>query len=132
MAFNKTKTSPYSTILRNCRPIYRLGMFVLKIGFVIVSVGLVMGFLGKGWMILSIGVGCAVVGIIIGQAGEGSLANQMKNLDSSLSAKQVHDLAVRHLRATGDDVEDTEVFLGKFVGEMEWQERQKKKQGRGS
>ena len=118
----------YRTILRKCRPIYRLGIFVLMVGMVLAAIGLVVGLFGKGWMILLIGVGCALAGIIIGQIAEICLTNEMKFLVESVTAKQAHDLAARHLKASGDDVDDTEVFLGKFIEETDWQEKQKSKQ----
>ncbi len=118
----------YRTILRKCRPIYKLGMFVLMIGMVLAGIGLAVGLFGKGWMICLIGIGCAAVGIIIGQVAEISLTNEMKNMVVSVTAKQAHELAARHLKASGDDVDDTEVFLGKFIGEMDWREKQKRKQ----
>jgi hypothetical protein len=116
----------YKTILKNCRPIYKLGMLVLKIGMVLAAIGLVVGLLGKAWMTFLIGIGCAVVGIFIGQVALISLTNEMKLLVEPLTAKQAHDLAAQHLQAQGDDVDDTEVFLGKFSSDMDWQEKQKR------
>jgi hypothetical protein len=93
---------------------------MLMVGMVVAGIGLVVGLFGKGWIVCFVGVGCGVVGIIIGQAAEVALTNEMKNMVESVTAKQAHDLAVRHLKAIGDDVDDTEVFLGKFIGEMDW------------
>lgn len=119
---------PSPIILRNCRPIYRFGLLVLKIGLIIALGGLVAALLGKGWKIGALGLGCAGLGIVIGQTAEICLTNKMKRLVESVTAKQVHDFAVQHLRATKDGADDTEVFLGKFIGEMDWQERQRRKQ----
>lgn len=120
--------TPYRTILRECRPIYRFGIFMLMVGMAIAGIGLVVGLFGKGWIVCLIGIGFAVVGIIIGQAAEITLTNEMKNMVGSVTAKQAHELAVRHLKAIGDDVDDTEVFLGKFIEEMDWQEKQRRNQ----
>ena len=120
--------SLYRTILQKCRPIYQFGMFLLMVGMVVAVIGLIVIFFGKGWIVLLIGAGCAVAGIIIGQVAEISLTNEMKSLVESVTAKQAHDLAVQHLLAHGDDVDDTEVFLGKFIGAMDRQEKQERKQ----
>jgi hypothetical protein len=91
-------------------------------------VGLVVGLLGKGWIVLLVSGACAVVGIIIGQVAEMCLANEMKFLVESVTAKEAHDLAARHLQSHGDDVDETGVFLGKFIADTDWREKQKKKQ----
>ncbi len=118
--------SLYRKILQKCRPIYRFGMSLLIVGMVVFAIGLIVGLFGKGWMVLLIGVGCIVAGIIIGQVAEICLTNEMKFLVDSLTAKQAHDMAAQHLQARGPDVDDTEVFLGKFIVEMDWQEKEKK------
>lgn len=97
------------------------------VGMVLSAIGLIVGLFGKGWTLLLIGVGCAAVGILIGQVAECCLANEMKSLVDSVTAKQAHDMAAQHLQARGEDVDDTEVFLGKFIGEMDWQKKQKQK-----
>ncbi len=124
--------TPYRTILRTCRPIYKFGVLVLMAGMILAGLGLVVGMFGKGWVTFLIGIGGAAVGIIIGQVAMVSLTNEMKFLAKSVTAKQAHDLAARHLQAHEDDVADTEVFLGKFIGEMDWQEKQREERNKGS
>lgn len=118
---------PSQIVLQNCRSIYRFGLLVLKIGFIIIAVGFVVGLLGMGWKTAVVGVSCAALGIITGQIAESSLTNRMKFMFGYLTAKQVHDFAMEHLTAKNDEADETEVFLGKFVGEMEWKERQEGK-----
>jgi hypothetical protein len=100
---------------------------VLKIGFILILAGLVVGLLGKGWKIAAGGLGCAVLGIITGQVAEISLTSRIKFMFGYLTAKQVHDFALAHLTVKTEEADPTEVFLGKLVGEMEWKERQEKK-----
>jgi hypothetical protein len=100
-------------------------MQVLKIGMILAALGLLVGLFGKGWATILIGIGCAVLGILIGNVALISLTNEMKYLDESVNAKQAHDLAAQHLHAHGD-LDDSEVFLGKFVSDMEWREKQKR------
>jgi hypothetical protein len=118
----------YKLILRKCRPIYRFGMFVLMVAMISAVMGLVVCLLGKGWIILLISGICAAFGIVIGQTAELCLANEMKFLVDSVTAKEAHDLAARYLRSHGDDVDETDVFLGKFIADQDWREKQKKKQ----
>lgn len=89
--------------------------------------GVVVGLLGKGWKVAVAGLGCAALGIITGQVAEISLASRIKFMFGHLTAKQVHDFAMEHLTAKARDADSTEVFLGKLVGEMEWKERQERK-----
>ena len=111
------------TILRKCRPIYKIGTLVLQLGMLTIIIGLVGGWRGSGWLTLYIGIGCAVLGILIGQVAEGTLTNEIKIIIPSITAKQAHDLAAPHLQANGPDVDNTEVFLGKLIGELEYQNR---------
>ena len=114
------------TILRNCRPIYKLGTFLLQLGILAIIIGLVGGWRGSGWLTFYIGIGCTALGIIVGQIAEGTLTNEIKTIIPSVTAKQAHDLAAPHLQANGSDVDKTEVFLGKLVGELEHQDRRKR------
>src|SRR5690349_8962292 len=112
-------------LVRKCRPIYRFGMLLVMVGIALCGAGLVARLLGKGWMTGLIGIGCAVSGIIVGQVAELALTSEMKFLVESVTPKQAHDFAVSHLQAYGEDVEDTDVFLGKFIAEMDQQGKQR-------
>ncbi|HEX3599672.1 MAG TPA: hypothetical protein VHU84_05980 [Lacipirellulaceae bacterium] len=119
----------YSPIfLKICRPLYRLGGLILLIGTLAIVGGLVLGVLGNGWMSLLIGIGLCLVGIVVGRIPEVYVANQLKFVYHPLSAKQAYDLVAKHLRAKGADAEDTRVFLGRIVGELEYEQRQREKQ----
>ena len=118
----------YKMILRKCRQIYRFGIFILMVAMISAIIGSVICLLGKGWIVLVISGICAVVGIVIGQTAELCLANEMKFLVESVTAKEAHDLAARYLQSHGDDVDETGVFLGKFIADQGWREKQKKKQ----
>ncbi len=107
------------TFLRICRPIYRLGVAVFWIGILLTGIGLVIGLFSRGWTALLIGISCVVPGIITSQIPVVYLGNEVQSIDESLTPKQVSDLVSRHLREHGDDADDTEVFLGKFCGEVE-------------
>jgi hypothetical protein len=117
------KYSP--AFLKICRPLYRLGALILAIGALAVVGGLVVGVSGKGWTSLLIGIGLCLSGIIIGRIPEVYVANQLKFVHQPLTAKQAYDLVAQHLKAKGDDVEDTQVFLGRIVGELEHKERER-------
>jgi len=98
-------------------PMHRLGVAGFWFGILLTSIGLVIGLLGRGW--IAFGIGCVVIGIIISQIPVIYLSNEVKSIDESLTPKQASDLVLRHLRERGEDADDTEVFLGKFGGEVE-------------
>lgn len=113
-------------ILQNCRAIYRAGIFLLKVGLAAILAGLVIDVLGKGWTILVLGLGWVLGGIILGQLAEAVLVNKMKSLVARVTAREAHEVAVRYLQGTGGRADETELFLNKFVEEMERRRRQKK------
>lgn len=122
------------TFLQMCRSIYRLGVTVFWIGILLTGIGLVIGLFGIGWTALTIGIGCVVLGIITSQIPVIHLGNEVKSIDESLTPKQASDLTSRHLRQRGDDInkpKDTEVFLGKFGGEVEVVKKYRKAAERG-
>jgi ribosomal protein L7/L12 len=88
------------------------------IGILLTGIGLVIGLFGRGWTALVIGIGCVVLGIITSQIPVLHLGNEVKSIDESLTAKQASDLVSRHLRERSNDADDTEVFLGRFGGEV--------------
>jgi TPR repeat protein len=95
---------------------------VFWIGMLLTGLGLVIGLFGRGWTALLIGIGCVVLGIITSQIPVVHLGKEMKSIDASLTPKRASDLASRHLRQRGDDINeprDTQVFLGKFGGEAD-------------
>jgi hypothetical protein len=118
-----------SKIIPYCRLIYQTGVLLVAIGAVVTFAGLVIGLCGKGWITFFVGIGCVVFGWILGQVALHTVTNEMKLLVQSVTAKQASELAARHLNAKGDDADNTEVFLGQFIADMEWQERQNSKQG---
>lgn len=97
------------------------------VGMLLTVIGLVMGLSGRGWIVLLIGISCIVLGIITGKIPEIYLADRVKLIHESLTPKQAQELVARHLRARGDDADDTQVFLGKFGADIDWQKRQKRK-----
>jgi len=101
-------------------------MLILMIGMLFICVGLTIGLFRKSWIALLCGIGITGLGIVIGNIPIVYLASQVKSIDPSLNAKQAHDLVVRHLREHGSEADDTKVFLGKFIGETEWRERQRR------
>jgi hypothetical protein len=107
------------TFLRMCRPIYRLGVSVFWVGILLTGIGLVVALFGSGWTALVIGIGCVAFGMTSYGSALIYLSNEVKLIDESLTAKQVSDLVSPHLSERGDDAEDTEVFLGRFGGEVD-------------
>jgi hypothetical protein len=106
-------------MIKKCKPIYSIGMLLLMLGMILTMLSLILGLLNIGWKALVAGIGLSLIGYIIVQAALISLANELKYLDDSLTPKQAHDLAAQHLQSKGDDADDTEVFLGKFIADME-------------
>ena len=113
-----------TTFLRMCRPMYKLGIALMRIGMVLSAIGLLVGLFGRGWMTFLIGIGCWAGSIIIGNIPTMYLASFIKLCDESLTAKQATEIVQSHLREPKNTSHDTEYFVQDILDGFERERRQ--------
>jgi hypothetical protein len=103
-------------MLNSCKLLYKIGTPIAFLSLIVAIVGLVIGFLGHGWITLIIG--CFLFGVfnLIGRIPEMIISNRLKEINPSLTSKKAYEIAVDHLR---NDKDKTWTFLGKYAEDLE-------------
>lgn len=105
--------------MKMCKPMYKLGIIMLRIGLVLFVIGLIICLLGKGWITLLIGIGCLFLSVILSNMPNSYLVSFIKIYDESISAKQATDIVQSHLREPIEDSRDTVYFVQGIIDGVE-------------
>lgn len=108
------------TFLKMCKPLFRLGTLILRIGMIIVIVGIFVGLFGKEWMIFLIAICCWLLGIILLNIPTYYLAvGFIKLYDETVTAKQATKIAQNHLKEPIRNAYDTVYFVQNIIDGFE-------------
>jgi hypothetical protein len=104
------------TFMKMCKPSFRLGTLILRIGMVLLIVGLFVGLFGKEWMIFLIASCCCLLGIILINIPTYYLAVGFINLyDETVTAKEATKIAQNHLKEPRIDAYNTVYFVQDII-----------------
>jgi hypothetical protein len=95
----------------------------LKIGIILIVIGLVVGLWSKGWITLFIGIGCAITGIILANLPNNYLVSFIKFYDTTITPKEATAIVQKHLQEPKQTDRDTIEFVYRIIDGVERENR---------
>ena len=111
------------TYMKMCKPVYRLGTFLIRIGMIVIPVGLILGLAGRRWVALFVGIGCVLIGSSVASFPNFYLVHFIKMYDEGITSKDATKIAQIHLREKRGTGQETKYFIYNIMGGCEREKR---------